>query len=281
MSRRISSCCLLLALPWSALFYSTVPAIGQDIKIRTHVHSVEKTPDGPTKTEQSVSLTIFHAGRVYDYIDNVREVIIFEPAHNRFRIISLPRSLVTTVGFEELRQMLSVAEHAIGNYIERAEKEHNGQTPESARALRFQLEPNFKENWKPVSKELQLTNAKFRYNVKCETCEDAAIHEIYLQYADWMSQLNFVLHPQSMYPNSRLALNEALRQRKLYPLEVQLFSDENPDSSLVASHTISWKLNSFDRTMINDWESQLGQGKLREVTFHEYQEAVLIAAARK
>ncbi|HUG20429.1 MAG TPA: hypothetical protein VMM56_15690 [Planctomycetaceae bacterium] len=276
MSQRFRCLLLFIWFPWTALFHSTVPAFGQDMKIRTHVYSVSNGPRGLQKDEQAVSLTIFHAGRVYDYIDSVREVIIFEPTLNRFRIISTPRSLVTTVEFDELRQMMKVAQTATEKYLETLELKSDGQTPDGARSIQFQLEPRFRENWKPVSKELQLTNSEFRYNVRCEPATDDSIHETYLRYADWTARLNYVLHPQSMYPEGRLQLNESLRKRKLYPIEVSLYPDNRSPVHLLARHSITWDLNSFDRTLIHDWETQLKQGKLKELTFREYQEAVLV-----
>ena len=271
----------LIWFPWTVLFFSTVPVRAQEMKIQTHVYSVSSGPQGIQKDEQAVSLTIFHAGRVYDYIDSVREVIIFEPALNRFRIISTPRSLVATVEFDELRQMLKVAHTATEKHLENLQLKSEGQLPKSALAIHAQLNPRFRENWKPVSKELQLTNSAFRYNVRCEPATDESIHETYLRYADWIVRLNYVLHPHTMYPEPRLQLNESLRKRKLYPIEVSLFPDNQSTSHLLARHSISWELNSFDRTLIHDWETQLKQGKLREVTFREYQEAVLVTKSSR
>jgi hypothetical protein len=276
MSHRLRFLCPLIWFPWTAFFFFTVPADAQDMKIRTHVYSVSTGPRGLQRDEQAVSLTIFHAGRVYDYIDSIREVIIFEPALNRFRIVSTPRSLVTTVEFDELRQMLKVARSTTEKHLEGLERKGNGRIPDTARAIQFQLDPQFRENWKPVSKELQLTNPEFRYHIRCEPVSDESIHENYLRYADWTARLNYVLHPHSMYPESRLQLNEALRKRRLYPIEVQLYPDNRSPVHLMARHSISWELNSFDRSLIHDWETQLKQGKLREVSFREYQEAVLL-----
>ena len=35
------------------------------------------------------SLMLFHAGKVYDYIDSANEVTMFEPVHRRFTILNL------------------------------------------------------------------------------------------------------------------------------------------------------------------------------------------------
>ena len=35
----------------------------------------------------ATALTLFHAGRVYDYMEELGEVVILEPVHNRFTVL--------------------------------------------------------------------------------------------------------------------------------------------------------------------------------------------------
>lgn len=257
---------------------AVVPAlIAQDMKIRTHIYHVTPSKNGELQSqERAVSLTIFHAGRAYDYIDSVQEIIIFEPKQNRFTIINSSRSLMTTVDFDELRQILKVARHETEQYLEQIAEKNGGELPSSAHAVHAQLEPHFEENWQPESQTLNLQNSSIRYSATCVPSDDPSIHEAYMLYADWMARLNFVLHPQSMYPSARLSLNESLRKRNMYPTEVRLFQDTNDKSHLRAEHRISRSLDSTDRLMLTQWESKVSSGKLKEVTFREYQEAILI-----
>lgn len=258
-------------------FVGTPTLSAQDMKIRTHIYHVSPSKNGELKSlERAVSLTIFHAGRAYDYIDSVKEIIIFEPKQNRFTIINSSRSLMTTVDFDELRQILKVARHETEQYLEQIAEKNGGELPSSAHAVHAQLEPQFQENWQPESQTLNLQNNSIRYSAACVPSDDPSIHEAYMLYADWMARLNFVLHPQSMYPDARLRLNESLRKRKMYPTEVRLFQNANDKSHLRAEHRISRSLDSTDRMMLTDWESKLSSGKLKEVTFREYQEAILI-----
>jgi hypothetical protein len=272
--------CNVIWLPFAMLMLSevTVSVQAQDLKIRTHLYYVGADASGElVSREQAVSLTIFHAGRVYDYVDSPREIIIFEPTQHRFTIVNVSRSLTTTVDFDEVSQMLKVAKLETEKYLEQVEKENGGELTASAIAVRSQLRPEFEEVWKPVSKKLDLHNPSVRYTAKCEPAEDPSVHESYLRYADWMARLNFVLHPQSLYPAGRLRLNEALRTRQLYPTEVKLFYDEDPRTHLKAEHRYSWTLDSIDRRMIHEWESELTSGKLRTVSFREYQEAMVLS----
>ncbi|MBD3674849.1 MAG: hypothetical protein HUJ26_15135 [Planctomycetaceae bacterium] len=249
----------------------------QEMKIHTHIFHVTPTNSGQMEAEErAVSLTIFHAGRAYDYIDSVKEVIIFEPKQNRFTILNYSRSLITTVNFDELRQILKVARHETEQYLEQLADKNGGQLPESAKSVFSQLEPDFAEDWDSQTNELSLHNASIRYTASCVEADDISIHEAYLSYADWMARLNFVLHPQTLFPEARLKLNESLRKRKMYPTQVRLFRDSEERSHLRAEHRIRNTLDSTDRMMITEWESLIQKGKLKQVTFQEYQEAILI-----
>jgi hypothetical protein len=170
----------------------------------------------------------------------------------------------------------SVHHHQTEQYLEQIAEKNGGELPSSAHAVHAQLEPQFQENWQPESQTLNLQNNSIRYSAACVPSDDPSIHEAYMLYADWMARLNFVLHPQSMYPDARLRLNESLRKRKMYPTEVRLFQNANDKSHLRAEHRISRSLDSTDRMMLTDWESKLSSGKLKEVTFREYQQAILI-----
>ena len=68
------------------------------------------------------SLTLFHAGKVYDYMENIGmddigEVVILDPIHNRFVILN-SNYLATRVEFGELRQYLNVGEHEAELYLQ-------------------------------------------------------------------------------------------------------------------------------------------------------------------
>ena len=269
--------CLLTLI---ACLYSCTAAnlvSAQEMKIHTHIFHVTPTNSGKMESEErAVSLTIFHAGRAYDYIDSVKEVIIFEPKQNRFTIINSSRSLMTTVDFDELRQILKVARHETEQYLEQLALKNDGKIPASAQTVSAQLEPAFTEKWDKATGELSLHNNSIRYSASCVVASDPSIHEAYLSYADWMARLNFVLHPQTLFPEARLSLNESLRKRKLYPVEVRLFLDANEKSHLRAEHRVRNTLDSTDRMMITEWESLIQKGKLKQVTFREYQEAILL-----
>ena len=90
-----------------------------------------------------------------------------------------------------------------------------------------------------------------------------------------------MLHPQSLFPSPRLALNDALRQEMVMPVEVRLsIAGKNP-IQLRAEHKIHWKLDEKDRRFIQLWETQLKDRNTRRVSFREYQQAMLVSLSKR
>ena len=85
------------------------------------------------------------------------------------------------------------------------------------------------------------------------------------------------MHPQALYPESRLALNEHLRAHRQMPMQVELESSIGMPIHLRAEHQIHWKLDATDRSLIHEWESLLKSDTTRQVTFQEYQRTLLIS----
>lgn len=269
---------LLMLIPIAAVLFRAIEAEGQEFKVLTRVFSVDEQPDGRTRENQkSVSLTIFHAGRVYDYIDSVGEVIVFEPTENRFTIMSATRSLSTTVDFDEVRQILKVARHETEKYVDQLAEKNDDKIPPAAESLIAQFIPRFEESWKPQSNELILANPYIQYRVLTVATDEEATGDAYLHYADWIARLNFVLHPQTMYPEPRVRLNEALRGRNLIPVEVDLTLNGPHPQRLRAEHKITWKLDNTDRSLIHEWTTRMNNDQIRRVSFQEYQKAILIS----
>ena len=250
---------LLLVAAAQAIFGPVV--IAQEFRIYTRVSQQMETAGAASEPEVvSRSLTLFHVGKAYDYIESVREVIIFEPAHKRFTILSTTRSMATEVKFNELQAKLNMFGKEFGNVIAQPEAQ-GGPSPKVAKALAFQMAPTFKIAQQPSGNSLSLTSPHITYTAKCSTPKQPQALSSYLRYADWTCKLNYVLHPQTLYPASRLKLNEALRAKEMMPVEVNLaIAGENP-MQFKAEHEIHWQLDSKDRSYINDWERMLKDRK--------------------
>jgi len=229
----------------------------------------------------SHSVTLFHAGKVYDYIDEIGEVTIFEPAHSRFTLLDTNRKMATTVEFDEIKHLLKIARRETEEHVVRLEKNGSPNSLKVAGPLRFQLNPRFNEHFDATKKQLTLSSRYLRYQARCAEVNSPEIVDVYLRYADWICKLNYVLHPHLLLPEPRLALNASLLRKRLIPVEVDLRAEfENP-LHLRAEHRFHWELNRTDRSVITRFETMLKKKTTRRLTFQEYQRVLWTRTADK
>ncbi len=249
---------------------STVSA--QDYRIYTHVFDHQDVDANGKPKVIARSLTIWHAGKVYDYMDSVGELVVYDPLQQRFTIISGQHDLACTVAFSELKQFQKVAKNQAKEYLtELSESEATRQ----AEFVAFQLDPRFKIIFNSENNILSCTSPQISYVAETIPAPNADIAKAFRQYADWAAQLNFVLHGKSLMPASRLQLNEELEKRNLLPIKVTLTLADTTNSKLSAEHVINWKLEKHDRFRITEWKHLLRDGQLKFVSFHDYQRSLL------
>lgn len=273
----------LLAVAAQAIFGPVI--VAQEFRIYTRVSQEmgeARRPTGDARQAAVVArtLTLFHAGKVYDYIHSVGEVIIFEPARQRFTILSTTRSMTAQVELDELLGMLNIARKEMKSYVAVPNAE-GGPSLKVAKALTFQLAPDFDAKFQPADKLLTLSSPYVRYEAQCSKAKSPEALASFLRYADWTCRLNYVLHPQTLYPASRLELNDALRKHNVIPTEVRLtLAGDNP-MRFKAEHEIHWQLDSKDRSLIHHWETMLRDRGTRRVSFREYQRAMLVSLSKR
>ena len=126
-----------------------------------------------------------------------------------------------------------------------------------------------------------LTSPSLTYRVETRKWAEADQVERYLTFADWMARLNFILHPNSLLPEPRLALNEALRNLKdRMPITVELDLRPNDNLHLRAAHQLTRNLSDDDHSRIAKWETDLKSKSVRKVPFLSYQQSVLVSKSR-
>lgn len=220
------------------------------------------------------SLTLFHVGKVYDWIYGTAEITILEPAHRRISVLDSGKRLICNVEFDELKHMLESAEERLAQQIQ--ELDGLPKPPrEQVEALRFQLRPFFETEFDASKHRLRLLSKSVSYEVTGQTNVRPEAVDAYLNYADWACRLNYVLHPQPLFPTARLELNERLRQQKLLPVEVTLRAKLGRPLNLKAEHSLGWALEPNYRQSIHNWESLLRDPKLQKVSLSEYQRIAL------
>ena len=268
-----------LALPLALIAIFTAPASAQEFGVYTRVFNVAGAASKTTPEVIVRSLTLFRSGAVYDTIHSAGEVTIFEPSRRRFVIVNGPRRLTTELSFEEIDKSLKKAELATREYIAQLRRKGDARSLAAAAPLLAQLDPGFSEQFDAPSATLLLPGRGFRYRVNCtRTPSSANIDRLafnaargrYLEYADWTAKLNYLLHPRALFPAPRIALNQALKTRKLLPLTVELRDNSSGGFHLRAEHQYHWKLTGKDRDDIRHWNSLRTAGTLRRVKFAEY-----------
>ncbi len=223
----------------------------------------------------SRSLTLFRSGKAYDHIDTLGEVIIFDPANEEFIILNMKRDIMTRVQFEQLKQQLIVARKTTQDYADQLASSSNKKKKTQAENLLFQLNPQFETEASDKKKKLKLTSPGLSYHVKGTKAEPTQV-ESYMNYADWMCRLNYVMHPSPFLPGCRVQLNKELSKMKMLPLQVEFMANVEPVLKLRAEHRIKNKLSKQDLTQIHAWESALKKETIRHVTFLEYQKTTLV-----
>lgn len=259
-----------------------VPTLGsaQEMRVYTTVRNVAAI-ESKTQVDRAPvvarSLTLFHAGKVYDYVDTVKEVTVFEPAHRRFTLLNERRHTVTEVSQDEVRQYLSLVEQEARKRLDSANEQIGPSQVRSLGWLKFQLQSEFAVSFDAATSRLTLSDHQNRYLADGVAPPSPGIVETYLRFADATAELNSVLHPRAALPRPRLQLNEELRRRELLPVTVELRADLDPPLHLEARHKWDWKFQPTDRQLISSWEAQLSDSTQRRLSFRQYQQESLTA----
>lgn len=255
----------------------TASVVAQDFHVDTTVEAVSRRE----MQELSRSVTLFHAGRTYDFIGGLGELVVFDPSHDRFLLLNTRQGRATEVHIDEINRMLEIGKQALADHVKtlRASGKPDAQT--MVDALLFQFHPQFEETISQTSRGplLELKSNYFHYQVVCASPPTPAQGEAYLNYADWIIRLNYVLNPGKTLPEQRIKLDAALRQAQLIPVEVT-FGD--PSAVQVrAKHRIYWALSERDRELIRQWDGLLERRELKRVSFRDYQRSLLMSMARQ
>jgi hypothetical protein len=273
---RIAALAMLAGILLGTGMVSGQAAVAQDFHVDTSVEAVT-----PRETKQmSQSVTLFHAGRTYDFIQEMGELVVFDPAHDQFTLLNTQQRRATQVHFDEINRMLQMGEQALAAHVKTLRASGKPEAQEMVDALLFQFHPQFEErilqtNRGPV---IDLKSNYFHYQVLGATPPTPAQGVAYLTYADWIIRLNYVLNPGKTLPEQRIKLDAALRQAQLIPVEVT-FGDPNA-LQVRARHRIYWDLNDRDRELIRQWDNFLMRSDLKHVSFQDYQRSLMLSVAR-
>ncbi len=252
-------------------------ADAQEFRVFTVVYDMSERTEAGRPPVVARAATLFHAGKVYDYLDSANEVIVYEPTERRFRVLSPSRGIVATVAFDEIRHLLKIAHEETQRESDRLAGDPNH--AQAAALLQLQLDPRFQESFDEPTRLLTLDGGALRYEARLVDPGRPGTVEAYLDYADWVHRLNYLLHPGLVLPEPRLALNQALRARGRLPESVEQRVLVTPPQHLRAEHSLNFQLNAQDRALIHQWESRLKGDSTRQVSLRDYQKAVLTVSS--
>ncbi|MFQ5733225.1 MAG: hypothetical protein ACE5KM_14890 [Planctomycetaceae bacterium] len=262
--------------PTSFLLFASVAAfsgrcVAQEMRIYTRVYdagAAAKRADGKDRLA-ATTLTLFHAGRVYDYIPSLGEVIIYEPTHKEFTILKPSRNMATVVHVDQIKRLVKQARDFTEKRIADLRTKGTATANAAADRLEFQLAPQFRTAFNRKRKTLSLSSGFLQYDAKLEFVKTPEFATAYRRYADWIHRLNYVLHPRVLMPGSRLKLNAQLSARQALPVEVVLRVNAGPRIHLRAEHQIRRSLNQSDRDLIREWNGKLRARSTRNVTLRD------------
>jgi hypothetical protein len=258
----------------SGRFLFPAKATAQDFHVETTLYALGQGP--PKELMQSV--TLFHANKTYDFIPHLGELIIFDPSHGQFTLVSTRQKRMAEVHLDEINRKLGIARRALNDHVQmlQAETKPNESAIEQ---ILFQFNPTFEKSIVQTSAgpEIKLQSKFFTYQVLGAAAPTSTHAFVYLNYADWICRLNYVLNPGGILPDQRLALDAALREAKLVPVDVNFTIAGGQSPSVRAMHHIYWELNERDRALVREWDGLLTRGELKKVSFPDYQKSLLMS----
>ncbi|MBL8819900.1 MAG: hypothetical protein JNL58_28000 [Planctomyces sp.] len=267
---------MLLRAFVALLVLTNTAVFAQGFRVSTHIYDLQQKDERGRPPILSSSLSLFHNGRVYDYVDAADEVIIFDPVEKRFTILNSARELSTTLNFEEMRHLLETRVPRVEQYIEDLVRQKQPGNEKIVTSLRFQMNPEFQESFDSVSGRLTMTSPSWTYRVETREWTEREQVERYLAYADWTAKLNHLVHPGSLFPEPRIVLNESLKKLEgRIPVSVELDLRPNESLHLKAEHRFAQNLDDADHARIARWEQMLNSRQLKTLPFRNYQEIVL------
>lgn len=256
---------------------ATSAVVAQDFRVFTRINDL--TDPSRDREPISHSTTLFHAGRVYDFVGPAGELVVLDFGNRSITLLDTARRVSTTIDFDQVNHLLKRSRKET---LDQADQLAGSRKLRAAEELRFMIEPRFETMHDPKRNVLDLRSPSLAYSVQCAKPDREEQIEAYLRYADWATRLNHVLNPDRPFPAAREALNAALRERGLLPVEVTLtVRGENGVQRLQAVHRAHWQLDTTDRRHIHHWRTLLSEdAATRRVDLMEYQRTVLTAKSR-
>ncbi len=252
----ILRCRLLISLFWVIVFVATPTAIfSQSFRVDNTVFFNEQS------TPEVESTTIFHDGKVYDFIEENGEITVFDPSVGLFLLLDPTRRLQTRIPTEEVESMTRQLREVL----------HNHPDP----YIQFVSQPTFEETFDQQTGVMTFESTWISYSMETRYIEDRDIAEKYQKFSKWYCLLNMRLNPAATTLFARLAVNRTLGAHRRFPQRVYVRIRPKGGSLLGKSVTMSSRHRLIQRLLEPD-EKRIQQTErfleiFRDVPFEEYQ----------
>ena len=198
------ACSVLLAIVASAFVTSGKASLAEAAEFRVDNSVFVAGQQEPV----SQSMTVFHAGLVYDFIRRPAELMVYDPRSQMLTLVDPQR---------QVRTSLSKAD--LAGFCQQLKRWADSQADP---ATRFSANPQFEIHFDEARKEMSARSTWISYRVVGRAAEDAEMLRQYHEFVDCSAQMNALLNPGSRLPFPRLALNQHLTRRSLLPERVEL-----------------------------------------------------------
>ena len=253
LQRAFCAAVLILGLAVSA-------ADGDDFRIESKVFA------GKSEKPVSQSITLFRAGRVYDYLEEPVSIAVFDKPHERFILLDPARSIKTEITTAELLAFTARLQAW-------AETQKKG-------LLAFAAKPVFETKFDDKTGLLTLDSEHLKYELDTVKANTDRAAQQYREFSDWYIRLNAMTHPGSTPPFPRMVVNDELSKRIRVAEKVKLtIAGQSQlvgrEAALRSEHQILWRLLQKDLKQIAETGHQLASFKT--VGYAEFREGGTLA----
>ena len=198
---------------------------------------------GNEKDPVAENLTLFADGQVYDFVlSGSKEITIYDPTRGQFKLLDTGRKFRSNVSTQQLLEMVEARDAAT----------LKGEDP----FLRAIVKPKFETKVEEFEENgesrvrITLASKEVTYKAVGHRPQHAEAVHAYRQFCDYFARFNAV-RPGTLPPGARLALNQALAERGLVPIEIER-TDSAPGRKLEvrSRHLINWILSKQDHQRI-------------------------------
>lgn len=243
-AQRLARCLFLLsAVAWLHLDAISVSTSAQQLRIETHVFVDDETEP------VSHNVTLFDSTTVYDFGDQPQQIAVF-----RAPTASHPGSFILLD--PETKSRTEVSTERIAGLMKKLTRWAGEQEDD---LLKFSAEPKFEQSFDSETGVLTLNSPLWNYTVATVPAENAEALAHYREFTDWYTRLSSMMQ-SSLPPGARLALNAALADHGVVPVEIRR-TVKSETSALRSTHLFTWRLSREDRDRIDETQGYLANFK--------------------